>query len=139
MPPSPQNRELFQIQTRLNPPPEVLVQLFAGRGWHLILERLPQASDAPALPWEELLQTTWLKMIQMPKSRQIGKRHLKVTDNSKAADPAKRVIGHCKASNPICFEANWFRGTRESPTPEAPIPDLYPQPPSSESHSAFLV
>lgn len=126
MRPSPQNRELFQIQTRLNPPPEVLVQLFAERGWHLILERLPQASDAPALPWEELLQTTWLKMIQMPKSRQIGKRHLKVTDDSKAADPAKRVIGHCKASKPICFEANWFRGTERVSHPRDPDPRSLP-------------
>lgn len=122
MPPPPQNRELFQIQTRLNPPPEVLVQVFAGRGWHLVLERLPQASDAPALPWEELLQTTWLKMIQMPKSRQIGKRHLKVTDDSKAADPAKHVIDHCKASNSICFEANWFRGTERVSHPRGPDP-----------------
>lgn len=41
------------------------------------LEGMPQATDAPALPWEEQLQTIWLKIFKMPKSRRVGKRHLK--------------------------------------------------------------
>lgn len=89
-----------------------------GGGQHLHSGKAPQATDARALLREELLQTIWLKILKMPQSRQIGKRHLKGhTGDSREADSAKCMGINAKGVIQYAFRQIGLEGLGQLPYP----------------------
>lgn len=128
---SPQNREVFRIQTRLNPPPEILVQAaFAGEELAFDSEKAPPGKWCSCTP------------LGRTASDNLAKNHPnapKQTNRKKASTRSQTTQKRLTLPNALWITVKWvihmllgqlvFRDWDSLPPQEALISDLYPRPP----------